>query len=178
MSNNTNENNTYDNFESGELYLSIAKSEYENEHTRTQVIDTKISITLATVTAYFLLIPQFINPRDIMYTQVNTVLEALLPTLQIIWMVLSLVMALLSIIWLMRIINTHTYKVIDTKEFSDPECIKEQKGMYAAAIASYYVKATNYNSSVNDRRIPIYQHAIIFAVISICLFVLYIILGR
>ena len=40
MDNNTNENNKYDDFESGEIFLSLAKSEYDNEHTRTQVIDT------------------------------------------------------------------------------------------------------------------------------------------
>ena len=37
-----------------EVLLSTAKSEYENEHNRTSVIDSKTSIALPIVSAYFL----------------------------------------------------------------------------------------------------------------------------
>ena len=58
------ENVKYKDFPSGEIYMDIAKSEYENELKRTQTIDTKTNISLVVVTAFFFAIASYVHYKE------------------------------------------------------------------------------------------------------------------
>lgn len=58
-------------FQSSEILLEMARAEYQNEFSRTSVIDTKVGITLPIVVTYFFLVLQFESIRE--YLQPNLI---------------------------------------------------------------------------------------------------------
>ena len=170
------ENVKYKDFPSGEIYMDIAKSEYENELKRTQTIDTKTNISLVVVTAFFFAIASYVHYKEYFEISITSVSEAVWPLCQLSAIVAAFVLVTLSIVWFMRVITVRSYKVLEAKYYSDVEAISTERGLYAAGVAKHYINATIINSETNQKRVKVYQHGVIFAIISIILFALCIIL--
>ena len=165
-------------FQSGEVLFDIAKSEYQNEHSRTSVIDSKVGIALPIVATYFFLVLQYSDVKTIFAnkvdtTSVATVLYSVSPP---ILYIATLLFAVLSLVFLFQSIVTHSYKTIDPASFNEKEKLDLSKATFSAVMVTYYIRATDHNRNTNDSRVVLYKRGWEFALISLGLFVLYVFL--
>ncbi len=166
----------YKNLECGEILMELAKSEYENEHKRTRIIDTKTNISLVTVTAYFFAIASFVHYKEILKISVTSISEAVCPLLQLVLIGAAFILVTASIVCFMCVILTHPYDVLDATYFGDLEALMFDRGVYALGLVEKYIEATNNNQNSNNKRAEIYKRGVVCAIISIILFALYIII--
>lgn len=167
-------------FQSSEILLEIAKSEYQNEVSRTSVIDTKVGITLPIIATYFFLVIQFDSVKNVFQTEPNiqniaTILFSVgCPLIYI----AAIICAGIALIYLFWVIITQPYKKIDPRCFNDKEKMSYSKNDFSAVMVTYYIRALDHNYSVNNTRVTLYKRGWIFAMISLGLFVCYIFLNR
>ena len=83
--------------ESVELLLKTSKSEYENEHNRTSIIDSKTNISLPIISAFFLALIQLNDYKAIFRLPTCTFLQWLLPAALFITYTAALILGLLSV---------------------------------------------------------------------------------
>ncbi len=164
--------------DSVELLLETAKSEYENEHNRTTIIDTKIGISLPIISAYSLALAQMNNYKEIFTFKISNFGDLFVPTVLFLSYTSSLVLSLVSIIMMVMVIITRDYTNIKTMDLYDNDYLKSGKIFLSIKLLSLYIESTIKNKSQNDKRIPMYRKSWIFSVISIILFVAYIIINN
>lgn len=167
-------------FQSSEILLEIAKAEYQNEFSRTSVIDTKVGITLPIVVTYFFLVLQFESVRKILTTQLDTqnaatlLYSLLCPCIYI----GAIICAGTALIYLFRAIITQTYKKVDPKCFNDKKTMSQPKNVFAAVMVTCFILALEHNNLANNIRVALYRRGLSFAIISLGLFVFYIFLTK
>ena len=161
------------NQESLDVLLQTSKNEYENEHSRTSIIDNKTSIALPIMSAYFLaLIPQN-NLKQLFSVQLNTFFDFLLPSCLLLLYISSLVLAFLAVINIINVVMTKDYIAIDPYALYDEDYLFNDKKYIVIKLISLYIEASLSNKEVNDSRIPKYKKSWKFVIISICLFMAY-----
>lgn len=89
--------------ESVELLLKTSKSEYENEHNRTSIIDSKTNISLPIISAFFLALIQLNDYKAIFRLPTCTFLQWLLPATLFITYTAALILGLLSVFLMTRV---------------------------------------------------------------------------
>lgn len=162
-------------YESSEILLEIAKAEYQNEFSRTSIIDTKVGITLPIIATYFFLVLQFESVKSIFMEQLNTRNAAVLlyslcnPFIY----VAAIICAGVSLIFLFRAIITQSYQKIDPACFNEKEKMSQPQKVFSAIMVTYFIQALEYNTEVNNIRVALYKKGLIFAIISLGLFVIY-----
>lgn len=163
-------------YESSEILLEIAKAEYQNEFSRTSVIDTKVGITLPIIATYFFLVLQYESVRSIFTKQLDTrnavvlLYSACSPFIY----VAAIVCAGAALIFLFRAIITQSYRKIDPKCFNDKEMMSHPRPVFSAVMVTYFIQAIEHNNVTNNARIILYKRGLVFAIISLAFFVLYI----
>ncbi len=158
------------------LLLDVAKHEYENEHNRTSVIDTKTSIALPIISAYFLALAQMNDYKTIFAVKISSYIDCIMPTLLFICYSASLILALLSVIDMVRVITTRAYNTIKPADLYDEDFLKFDSKVISIELITLYIDATVRNKGENDARIPLYRNGWLLTTISIILFVVYIII--
>ncbi len=163
-------------FQSSEILLEIAREEYQNEFSRTSVIDTKVGITLPIVATYFFLVLQYESVRSIFAAQIDTrnVTSLLYSVLCPFIYIAAVLCAGVALIFLFRAIITQTYKKVDLKWFNDKKTMSLPREYFSAAMVTYFIQALEHNSSTNSIRVRLYKRGLIFALISLGFFVAYI----
>ncbi len=163
-------------YKAGEIILETARMEYQNEHNRTSIIDSKTNIILSFTAIIFVAFIPMINLKNIITVNVESFGDCILPISISLFLILSMVSMFLSIISLTKCVFTKEYKVIDTEFFYDVNKLKEDKELYSIALSQFYIEATNINKKTNDNRIKNYKKGVIFTIISVMFFALYVIL--
>lgn len=166
--------------QSGQALLEIAKSEYQNEFNRTSVLDTKIGIALPIIATYFFLVLQFDNMKllllsNIDCTNVATVLLFVSKPLIFLGTIIS---ASFALIYLFRAIITHSYQTIDPRYFNDSNTMSQPEHIFSGVMVTYYIKAIEHNRNTNDKRVRLYRRGWISTMVSLGLFVAYILLFK
>lgn len=163
-----------DNFECGEILLSTAKSEYENENNRTSILDSKSNIVFTFASVVFVAMTQMVNIKKIFTLKITVFSDVIFPTLLVITLVSAFCSLLCTIILLVTVIFTKEYKTIDPLYFYDPKKLKLGKGLFSSALSQFYIEATLHNKTINDIRVRKYKYALVFMTISIICFVVYV----
>lgn len=171
------ENMENEEFAAAEILFDIAKSEYQNEFTRTSVIDSKVGVTLPIIATYFFLVLQFDSMREIFLTNPDTQNVAMMfwaicrPLIYI----AAVVCAGIALMSLFRAIIAQAYQTIDPAYFHDKKTMSYSKNEFSAVVVTHYIEATTFNRSTNDLRIARYKRGWSFALISLFLFVCYVV---
>lgn len=167
-------------FQSGEILLEIAKSEYQNEHSRTSVIDSKVGITLPIIATYFFLVLQFDSMKSILTSSPNmqNIATIIFSVVRPLIYIMTIIFAGIALVYLFRAIISQSYMTVDPCFFNDKDTMSRPKEVFSAVMVTYYVRALEYNRATNDTRIIFYKRGWIFTMISLGLFVSYIFLTR
>lgn len=163
------------NDEAVELLLSTAKSEYENEHNRTSIIDSKTSIALPIISAYFLALAQMNDYRTIFNIHIDKFADSIIPTISLLTYTVSLILSFIAVLMMVKVVITRDYNTIKPIDLYDEDYLKNKKTALEIKLIQLYIEATQNNKSENDLRIPLYKKGWLFTTISIVLFVIYII---
>ena len=164
-------------YESAEILFEIARSEYQNEFNRTSVIGSKVGVTLPIIATYFFLVLQFDSIKEILFNEFNTenIFSVLWSVLIPLIYLAVIICAGISLIYLFRAIIAQSYHTIGPGYFNDKEKMSQPQKVFSAVMVTFYVEATAYNRSANNRRITMYKRGWSFALISLFLFVCYVV---
>lgn len=163
-------------FQSSEILLDIAKSEYQNEFSRTSVIDTKVGITLPVIATYFFLVLQFENVKDIFMAIPNTqnIATVLFSIFTPVLYLAIIVCAGVALVYLFLAIITQSYKTVDPRCHNNKKEMSQPKETFSAVMITYYIRACDHNHVTNNKRVKLYKHGWCFAMVSLGLFVCYV----
>ncbi len=164
------------NDESVELLLSTAKSEYENEHNRISVIDSKTSIALPIISAYFLALAQMNDFKTIFTVHIEKFADIIIPTISLLTYSGSLILSFIAVMMMVKVVTTRDYNTIKPIDLYDEDYLKNKKTALEIKLIQLYIEATQNNKSENDSRIPLYKKGWLLTTISIVLFVIYVII--
>lgn len=164
--------------QSGQALLEITKSEYQNEFNRTSVLDTKIGITLPIIATYFFLVLQFDNLKILFLSKIDctSVTTALSSVGKPLIFGATIISASIALIYLFRAIITHSYRTIDPRYFNNSNTMSQPAHIFSGVMVTYYIKAIDHNRSTNDKRVLLYRRGWISTMVSLSLFVAYILL--
>lgn len=168
--------NNNDNTKSISLFLETAKSEYEIEHNRTSIIDSKTSIALPIISAYFLALAEMNDFRNIFKIEIANFSDSILPSCLFITYTAALILTLIAVIMLAKVIMTRDYNVIKPQDIYGTDYITNDVRVLSLKLIDLYITATLHNKEKNDSRIPLYRRSWLFTAISIILFTIYIII--
>lgn len=158
-----------------EVLLSTAKSEYENEHNRTSVIDSKTSIALPIISAYFLALAPMNDFKSIFDVKIEKFVDVIIPAVTLLTYVGSLALAFVAVVMMVKVVTTREYNTIKTADLYDEDFLKHKKIALEIKLIQLYIEATQNNKAENDSRIPLYKKGWLLTTISIVLFVAYVI---
>jgi len=164
------------NSDSVNLLLETAKSEYESEHNRTSVIDSKAGISLPIISAYFLALAPMNNYKEIFLTKVSSFLDLLIPLALLITYTASLILSFISVILMVKVITTRKYMNVEHADLYDENYLKNDIIFISIKLFLLYTETTENNKTKNNARIPLYRKSWLLTIISIISFVVYIII--
>lgn len=158
------------------LLLDTAKSEYESEHNRTTIIDSKISISLPIISAYFFALAQLNDYKTILNIKTESFCDFIYPAFLFVVYTASLALALVSVIKMVYVIATRQYQTIKPSDLYSENFLKNEPEIISIQLIMLYIEATEENREINSQRIPLYRRGWICATLSIILYVAYIII--
>lgn len=167
----------FDNFLSAKLLLDISIQEYQNEHNRTSIIDTKTNIALPIIATYLFLI---LDKISISYYEKQVeagILSLMDAELQFGIVIIAIILALASCISMFMTIKTDQYTILKLEDFYKPDYMALEEDKFAAAMISFVLKASNSNKRVNDERIKKYKFGLVMVGSSLLVYILYIIIS-
>lgn len=164
------------NLEAVKLLYETTKTEYENEHSRTSIIDSKTSISLPIIATYFLALVQMNDFKQIMSVEISAFYILVQTGILFITYIISLVFAFFAVINMVRVILAKDYKVIKPIDLYENGFLQNNVLVLYFELIDLYITATTHNKSKNDERIPLYKKGWLFSVISLSIFTIYIII--
>ncbi len=171
-------NNTVYNNDSVKLLLETSKSEYDNEHNRTTIIDSKTGIALPIISAYALALAQMNNYKLLLNISVENLSDLIIAILLLFTYTASLILSLVAVIMMVKVISMRNYSVIKVRDLYNNNYLKENDIYISIKLVQLYISATENNKATNDSRIPLYKKAWIITVVSIVLFVVFLIVNN
>ena len=166
------------NDDSIKILLSTAKAEYDNEHNRTGIIDTKVSISLPIVSAFVLALVQQNNFKAIFALPSYTFLLLLKPSILFLTYTGALFTGLISVYSMTKVILTREYKTLCIRDLYDEDILKSTGVAYETWIIKLYCESTEHNKNENDIRTSIYRRGWKSAFVALILFVIFSILSN
>ncbi|MBP3489068.1 MAG: hypothetical protein J6K53_11795 [Roseburia sp.] len=158
-------------FPSSKLLMDLAIEEYQNEHNRTSVIDTKINIALPIIATYVFLVLDRMNISDY-GNQIKN--NGIMNTeLQIGLLILIVLFAIVSMVFMFMTIKTNEYTILKVEDFYKPEYMALEEEMFCGAIIKYIIIASKQNKAVNDSRIKQYKMGLVMVGVSFLFYIFY-----
>ena len=163
------------NKDSVDLLLNTAKAEYDNEHSRSSIIDTKTNISLPIISAFFLALVQLNDYKYIFNLPSDTFSSWLLPATLFFSYSLALILGMSSVFLMTRVIFTHHYKTLSIRDLYDDDYLKNECIFFSTYIFHLYCDCTEFNKKQNDGRVRLYKHSWILMFATLCFYLIYII---
>ena len=162
-------------YESSEMFLSMAQKEYESEKERAAALDSKISLSLPVISAYFFLLAQDTNIQKLwpVVMENGYSIENIRFFLSLLLYVVAIVSVFLSLFWMIHATWTHNFKELDITRSNDARFMSMSKELFSARIATDYVEQVEKNRTANSRRSKEYRTGWIFGLISLSCFLTY-----
>ncbi|MBQ6986332.1 MAG: hypothetical protein IJQ25_05015 [Oscillibacter sp.] len=162
-------------YESSEMFLSMVQKEYESEKERAAALDSKISLSLPVISAYFFLLAQDANIRELcaiawsLEESVET--TGIFSTLALYFV--AVLTAFCSLLWMIHATWTHQFQELDIAQSYNAKVMSMPKELFSARIAKYYLTKIEQNQEANKITSNEYQLGWIFGIISLICFLLY-----
>ena len=163
-------------YENASTCFEVAKSEYENEKTRTNTIDSKIAIVTAIVTAVLLIIAETTNFDSLFNRTVDNVKSIVSVSILLGLVFGSIILISIALVMLAITIITRKYKVLDSRWFAQVENLNEEKSIYYLNGAEKYILCCEENRRVNEQRCKRYDCSVRLLTIGFILFLLFFVL--
>lgn len=161
-------------FPSAKVLMDIAIKEYQSEHNRTSVIDTKINIALPIIATYVFLVLDRISITDSGNQIIN---NGIMDTeLQIGLLLLIVSFAIVSMVCMFMTIKTNEYTILKVEDFYKPEYMALEEEIFCSAIIKYIIIASKQNKAVNDSRIKQYKMGLVMVGISFLFYICYMVI--
>ena len=162
-------------YESSEMFLSMARKEYESEKERAAALDSKIAFSLPVISAYFFLLAQDTHIRELwpVIMESGYSIENVRLFLMLLPYVAAVVTVFLSLFWMIHATRTHNFKELDIMQSNNAKVMSMSKELFSARIAIDYVKQVEKNRVANGRRSKEYQTGWIFGIVSLSCFLTY-----
>ena len=162
-------------YESSEMFLSMARKEYESEKERAAALDSKIAFSLPVVSAYFFLLAQDANIQKLWpaVTENGYSIENVRLFLILSPYVAAVATAFLSLFWMIHATWTHNFKELNIMQSNNAKVMSMSRELFSARIAIDYVKQVEKNRTANGRRSREYQTGWIFGIVSLVCFLTY-----
>lgn len=158
------------------LLLHTAKEEYNNEHNRTSIIDSKSGIAFPIISAYFLVLAPLSDYKSIFSTQILSFKDCIIPSILFITYSASIILALMAIVKMVLVITTREYITLQPQDLYDEGYLKREPAVLSVKLIDLYIAATVKNKVQNDARIPLYKNSCQLTIVSIVFFVIYMII--
>lgn len=140
-------------FQSASVALLTMKDEYTKERERAGILDNKavslITILFATLTIYVPIIP-FDTIKSIYW--IGSKIEFALVFAASLLLITSIVIASISFIKLIRVINLQEYRKADIDQICKEEYLKYDKDVTEKALCVHYHELIYFNSKINDKK--------------------------
>ncbi|MBR3569800.1 MAG: hypothetical protein IKN96_03220 [Oscillibacter sp.] len=160
-------------YESSEIFLSMVQAEYQREIDRASVLDSKLSISVPVISAYFLLIIQDSSVKDLLLS-----ISGNEYSLKIMWTLALYLMvtftAVCSLLFTVHAVMTRSYEVIDLSVFYAADVLSRPKEQFSAVMSGVYSLAAERNRQQNNRKARDYQLGWIFGTVSLYAYFLYV----
>lgn len=150
-----------------------AKDEYNSERERSSTIDTKASIALPVLSAFFLAVANECDYYALFKLPIGTLPELLIALCLFFLYTAALVFSAMSAAWAVRTIYPRTYTTLSSEHFYDEALLKEPAETIRIGIAAKLIEATQNNKEQNDTRMSLYSKGWIWGSVSAAAFVLY-----
>lgn len=158
------------------LLTTIAQNEYDNEHKRTDTIDSKAGIALPIISAYFLKLTEMCDFKPYLSSEIHKLSDFIYPGLSLASYFSAIVFTILSVIWMARVVWAHKYARIEPKDFCTDKYLKGDTTNLSSEIMGCYISSYEFNSESNSARVKLYKRSWKFAFISLFFFVIFIVL--
>lgn len=166
------------NKDSIQLLLHTSESSYNEEHSRTQIIDNKSNISLPIMSAFTVTIIHSMNYKHIFNMPTESFCKWLIPFLLFVFYTAALITSIISVLFMARVIKTLDYKSINVRDLYDEDYLQEERKFLSLEFVNLYVQATEFNKLQNDRRVRNYKIGWYLAVISLILYAFFFIINN
>lgn len=163
-------------YENASICFEVSKSEYENEKTRTNTIDSKIAIVTAIVTAVLLIIAETTDFNSLLSRTVSNAREIISVTVLICLIFGSIALISIALVVLAITIITRRYSAIDPRWFAQVENLDEEKSIYYLIGSEKYIQCCEENRKVNGQRCKKYDLSVKLLTIGFILFLAFFVL--
>lgn len=157
-------------YPSGELALSIAMHEYDNEQKRSEIITNKASIFLGLLLATSAYSLDYRVLRNIISNFGGADIFWRLGAMAYVCSVALLFVCLLILLWILK---PHGYFSINLRELIDGHIARENTEHYAMVAAIRYGGCYWHNMDINNRRVHWYRISIILVIASFFLWLMW-----
>lgn len=171
------DNKTNFNSDSVNLLLTTSMDSYNEEHNRTQIIDSKSNISLPIVSAFVLTVVHAMNYKQIVSLPTDSFSKWLIPFLLFTTYSISLLAGTCSAFFMTRVIMMRDYKVIKARDLYNEDYLKNDVVPYSIAMIGLYIQASEFNKIQNDKRVNWYKIGWRLAFCSLLAYVLYFVLN-
>lgn len=158
------------------ILLQTAKSEYDNEHNRTTVIDSKTNISLPIISAFLLALIQANDYKTIFNLPTLNFLQWLLPATLFLFYTATLVFGFLADLLMIRVIFTRQYKTLNIRDIYNKTFLKNAPNPISLFIITRYCEASEHNKEQNNLRIKWYKKSWLLTVVALFLYSIYMII--
>lgn len=158
------------------ILMDTAKSEYDHEHNRTSIIDSKTNISLPIISAFLIAIIPLNDYKFIFSLPTTTFYEWIIPALLFVTYTSTVVLSFISMLSMVKVISTREYKVLKISDLYDEDLLSNDPiNMYVTLIDRYDF-ARQHNSVQNSIRIKWYKLGWILSIISVLTYLVYLII--
>lgn len=158
------------------ILLQTAKSEYDNEHNRTTVIDSKTNISLPIISAFLLALIQANDYKTIFNLPTLNFFQWLLPATLFLFYTATLVLGFLADLLMIRVIFTRQYKTLNIRDIYNKTFLKNAPCPISLFIITRYCEASEHNKEQNNLRIKWYKKSWLLTVVALFLYLIYMII--
>ena len=167
-----------DAYQSGEVFLSMAQTEYQNEKDRAAALDAKIAFSIPVISTYFFLLVQDTNFKALWHFVLETeysVLQAEHSTeiMAIAFYFAAVFTAFASLIWMISASWTHHFKELNIRRSYPIKTVSMPKEFFSAKVAKDYLRKIEQNRDENRKNYSRYQSGWGFSIGSLFCFLLY-----
>lgn len=150
-----------------------AKDEYNNERERSSTIDTKASIALPVLSAFFLAVANECDYSALLQLPIGTLPELLSALFLFLVYTSALACSTTATVYAVRAIYPRSYMTLSSEYFYDEALLKEPAETIRIGITAKLIEATQNNKEQNDKRMSLYSKGWIWGSVSAAAFVLY-----
>lgn len=154
-------------YPSANLSFQVILHEYELECNRTSIIDSKTGIIITLAAAYLVIVLKEFDFLKYLQLPVNTASTALMPLLLVFLNGGAIVLAVLSLLFLLIAVMPRDYQFLNYDDLLEKELLTEKPDIISVLILQNYIEIIYQNKGVNDKRAVYYRTGLLLLFASI-----------